>query len=490
MTRITTTGSVRGVLIAAILAMLLGFSLIASAATTAPAAPQTGNSVLSALENAFTSVAEKVEPAVVFIETERNVKVNTNRDMFDDFFGWPFGRRNQDKQPQTRAQISKGSGVIVRADGYIMTNDHVVGGADKVTVTLSDKREFKGMVLRDPITDLALVKIDAKDLPFANLGNSDKVKPGQWAIAIGNPGGERFSRTLTVGVVSGITRDFEVPDSESPTGARTYPDAIQTDAAINPGNSGGPLLNIQGEVIGINSAIWSPSGGSVGIGFAVPSNRAKFVMDQLITTGKVIRGKLGVMVTDLTSDMNDYYGVKSGALVHSMEDDSAAKKAGVEVEDVIVELNGKKIESSVMLVRTAEQIKPETKSTLVVYRNKKPLKLNVTIGQSSSDDAVYSGKGKIGLSVTPLTKDLSEQLGVSPTVKGVVVEEVDSESAAEKMGIKAGDVIVKINSAPTPTIAEFNRLTKGLKSGDLAMLVVLRSTGEQTGTRVVPLRIE
>ena len=481
----------RGVLIAALLGSLLLLTIsssLAAAAVNPPAVqPDSNRGALRAFENAFTSIAEQVEPSVVYVESERTI-TRPVYDPFDDSFGWPFPSPMPRERRQQQTQKSAASGVIVRSDGYIITNDHVVGGADNVSVTLSNKRVYKGTVLRDQRTDLALVKINATGLKAVRLGDSDKMKPGQWAIAIGNPFGAALSNTLTVGVVSAVTRGFQVPDPDSPNGFRTYPDAIQTDAAINKGNSGGPLVNIDGEVIGINAVIMSPSGGNIGFGFAVPSNTVKYVMDQLIAKGKVVRGMLGVGPRDLTADDAERYGVDAGALIESVEKDSPAEKAKVQVEDVVVEFAGKKVDSAATFRRVVAMTSPGTNTTMIVIRDKKRVSLKVTLGTASDEEAQTpeERKSNTGLSVKELTADLVEHLKVPADTKGVVVDEVESGSPADNAEIQAGDVIMKIGNRRITTIEEFNSAVAGLKPGDSVVVVIQRGQS----SRIRTLRLE
>ena len=315
-------------------------------ATTAKA----DRGALLSIQNAFTSIASDLKPAVVFITSEKTVTVPEMPDIEEFFNGFPFGRnipipRGSQKQSQT----SSGSGVIVRNDGYIITNDHVVAGAERVTVRLDDGREFVGKVMRDPRNDLALVKIEATGLPTAKLGDSDNVKVGQWAIAIGSPFG--LTNTLTVGVVSAVSRGARVPDRDMPGGTRNYAELIQTDASINPGNSGGPLVDIDGSVIGINSMIESPTGTNAGIGFAVPSNTVKYVMEQLISNGQVTWGRIGCEIRDVSPAASKTLGTTKGALVNSVEEDSPAEKAGIKPMDVILQVNNKNTDDSLNLRR-------------------------------------------------------------------------------------------------------------------------------------------
>ncbi|HLK61383.1 MAG TPA: trypsin-like peptidase domain-containing protein [Chthonomonadaceae bacterium] len=336
-------------------------------------------------EAAFEQVADKLRPSVVFIQSQQTInapRVRRSADDGQDFPGFPgapggrrpFGRSN----PYMEAS---GSGVIVRSDGYILTNDHVVDGADKVTVTLQDGREFPGEVKRDFKSDLALVKIHANNLPAAELADSDRVKVGQWAIAFGSPFG--LSDTMTVGVVSSLHRE-QVIGGNGPDG-RLYPSLLQTDASINPGNSGGPLVDLYGRVVGINVAIESPSGGNVGIGFAIPANTARYIMNDLITTGKVVRGYLGMAPVTPSYAQKQKYGVQSGALVARVETGSPAASGGLQVEDMIVRYNGKSVTDDAMLREMVARTAPGETAILVVKRNGEEKTLHVAIGSTPDE---------------------------------------------------------------------------------------------------------
>ncbi len=463
-----------------VLSVALGFSLCANIyhhADGAAIAAATKADAPADWQNAFVNVAGKLEPSVVNITSEKTVQVSSNMPDFGDFFNFgPFGGPRGKQAPETEKRTEKagGSGVIVRSDGYILTNNHVVNGADRVTVKLTDGRTFTGKVIADPTSDLALVKIDAKDLPAAQFADSDKVKVGQWVVAIGNPFG--FTNTVTAGVVSGLTRQLGVPDPEDPNGGTFYPDVIQTDASINPGNSGGPLVDLEGRVIGINCAILSRSGGNMGIGFAIPSSTVKFVMDQLIEKGKVVRGYLGIDLKDLDPVLADKLGTKEGALVGSVSKDSPAEKGGVEVKDVIVKINGKDIKNAIDLRRTVSALTPGTQVTLNVFRDKKEKTLTVKLGEKLSGDEAPAGDTgeKLGLSVQPLTADDAKQLDLDDGVKGVVVSKVEPGTAGERAGIQRGDVITEIDDSPVTSVASFSKAMKQIKSGDTAIIVVER----------------
>lgn len=458
-----------------LLSITLGFSLAANfyhrndstavAAVDKPVLP-------SDWRTAFEDTASKLESSVVYIVSEKTVEVSSGMPGMDDFFNFgPFAGPGRTPEKEKQLRKASGSGVIVRSDGYIMTNNHVVAGADRVTVKLSDGREFKGKVLLDPRTDLALVKIDAKNLPAAQFADSDKVRVGEWAMAIGNP--FELQNTVTVGVVSAHRKMSNSEDS------LPYPEVIQTDASINPGNSGGPLVDLEGRIIGINGAIYSNSGGNIGIGFAIPANTAKYVMTQLIEKGKVVRGFLGLMPADLTPVMAEKLDTKQGALVTSVDSDSPAKKGGVLVKDVIIAVNGKPVASAAELRHTIEQIAPGTEVKLTVVREKKDKTLEVKLGEAPSgneESSTQEGGDKTGLNVQPLTPDTAKQLGIDEDIKGVVVRNVEPGSSADRAGIKQGDVITEIDDNPVTSVASFSKATKAIKSGDTAIVVVQRGS--------------
>lgn len=459
------------VALCAVLAVSLSANIMSRSAYAADASPAgSQRAVLHGLEDAFSSIADEVLPSVVSITSERTVTGSTNSPFFDeDFFkNFPFNIPAPENAPESRSVPSFGSGVIVRADGYILTNDHVVGGADTVTVTLKDGREFKGTVSRDPRGDLAIIKIDASGLPAAKLGDSDGVKVGSWAIAMGSPFG--YDQTVTVGVVSAKGRHAAVSDG---TEGRYYPNLIQTDASINPGNSGGPLINIEGEVIGINTLIRSSAGGNIGIGFAIPVNTAKFVMDRLIEHGKVSRGFLGVAPTDLTPKSAERYGVKKGVLVLTVDVDTAADKAGMQVEDVIVEFDGKAVENEIQFRDLVATSVPGKTVDIGVVRDKKRVTLKATLAEAPglvSEKPAEEVTGKLGFSVEQLTPDLAGKHGLDSTVTGVVITKVNPTSRAARAGLQAGSVIRAVNSRPIETVADFNAAVKDVKSGDTLYL--------------------
>ncbi|MDH7482524.1 MAG: Do family serine endopeptidase [Armatimonadota bacterium] len=439
---------------------------------------------LKQMQEGFISIADEILPSVVSITSIRTVSTRQTFPWFDDEFfkNLPF-EIPKPEIPEKRRMESYGSGVIVRSDGYILTNDHVVGGAEKVKVHLKDGRQFEGKVTRDPQSDLAIIKIDAKNLPAARLGDSSKVKPGSWVIAVGSPFG--LEQTITIGVVSAVGRQEIAGDGQE---SRFYPNLIQTDASINPGNSGGPLVNVDGEVIGINTLIRSPLGvGNVGIGFAIPSNTAKFVMERLIEHGKVVRGYLGIGPADLTPDDKKRYGVEEGALVTSVEAGTPADAAGIQVEDVIVEFDGKKITDEISLREIVASTPPGKRVKVVVVRNKQRIPLEVTVGER--DEAIASSQEKaeseLGFSVAAVTPSLVKKYNLSPDAKGVIVTSVSPDSGAARAGLQPGDLITKVGNKPIRTMADFNAAVKGVKSGDEIRMIVV--TEKRSRLVIVPI---
>ena len=404
------------------------------------------------LSEAFSYVAEKAAPAVVYIETEKVVSIPRNIFPFD-FFGDEFFKRFF-SIPKYR-QRGAGSGFIISSDGYIVTNNHVIQGAQKITVKLVDGRTFKAKIVgTDPFSDIALLKINTNNLPVLKLGNSDLIKVGEWVIAIGNPFG--FSHTVTVGVVSAKGR--------SGIGISDIEDFIQTDAAINPGNSGGPLLNLKGEVIGMNTAIFTRSGGYMGIGFAIPSNIVKTVVEQLKTKGKVERGFLGVYIQDLTPALAKELGlkVKEGALITQVMPDSPAEKAGLKEKDVIISYNGKPVKNASDLKNYVLLTKPGTKVILKIIRNGKEMQLKVKIGNPRKGLFVSKAEFKnlqeflenLGLVVDNITPEIAKKLGLS-TTRGVIITEVFPETPADYAGLTPGLIIDEVNRKKIKNLREF-----------------------------------
>lgn len=435
------------------------------------------------LEDAVINVANTTGKAVVSISTERTTRIGVRRyysfpfgespfgeddffrRFFEDFFG-EFPEREY-------KQIGLGSGVIIDSEGYILTNEHVVGEADKITVTLPDGREFKGEVKgKDKRSDLAIVKINAHNLPVAKLGNSDNLRIGEWVIAIGNPFGFALQNpepTVTVGVISALHRSL----SRSLGRDRDYTDLIQTDAAINPGNSGGPLVNLKGEVMGINVAIFSTSGGYQGIGFAIPINKAKRIISKLIEGKKVLYGWLGVTVQDLTEDLAKYFGLpdKNGVLVAKVLENSPAQKAGIKESDIIRKFDNKPINNTRELVSIVSQTEVGRKVNVVVIRDKKEINLDVEIGsrpenlEELTSEAISANIWR-GIEAEDLTSENLRRYRIEEK-RGVVVINVEPNSPADEAGIMPGDVIVEINKEPVKNLSDYERITRQLKGNAL-----------------------
>lgn len=409
------------------------------------------------LSEAFSYVAEKAAPAVVYIETEKVVSIPRNIFPFD-FFGDEFFKRFF-SIPRYR-QRGAGSGFIISSDGYVVTNNHVIQGAQKITVKLVDGRSFKAKIVgTDPFSDIALLKINTNNLPVLKLGNSDLIKVGEWVIAIGNPFG--LSHTVTVGVISAKGR--------SGIGISDIEDFIQTDAAINPGNSGGPLLNLKGEVIGMNTAIFTRSGGYMGIGFAIPSNIVKTVVEQLKTKGKVERGFLGVYIQDLTPALAKELGlkVKEGALITQVMSGTPAEKAGLKEKDVIISYNGKPVRNASDLKNYVLLTKPGTKVILKIIRNGKEMQLKVKIGNPRKGFLVSKAEFKnlqeflenLGLVVDNITPEIAKRLGLS-TTRGVIITEVLPETPADYAGLTPGLIIDEVNRIKVKNLREFYQALK------------------------------
>jgi len=455
------------------------------------------------LGDAFASVAEHVKPAVVFIKSERRERVSNRRvPSFDDFFNAP--RRPQVEQ-------GSGSGFIVSQDGYILTNNHVVQGADRVTVRLLDNREFTATTVgTDPSTDVAVIKIQTTGLPTVHLGDADSTKIGNWVLAIGNPLGEAFTFTVTAGIVSAKGRVLAGLNSSR----YAIQDFIQTDAAINPGNSGGPLVNVRGEVIGINSAIASETGFYAGYGFAIPINLARTVMTQLISTGHVERAVMGVQIRPITPEDAEDAKLSEirGVVVNEFNppDDSPAKRAGVLEGDIIVSVDGQSIESVPQLQQRVGFKKPGDVVQVTVVRKggvRKTLPVKLTAAPTSQPEEVSSNdegassrdaapmERALGISVEPLSQENVRDPDLRQVMRsggGLIVSQVSPDGPAYQRLSDASqgypDVILKVNGVATGSRAELRRALAGVKKGDIVTLMVLSSTPDGWQQRVVRLR--
>lgn len=440
----------------------------------------------------FSAVAKKVSPAVVFIQVQKTLRnqptapfsspFDNGDQFFRRFFGPDFpGFSPRQQQPEQRRMMGQGSGFIVSSDGYILTNNHVVGGADQVTVRLQDGREFSAKTVGvDPHSDVAVIKIDADGLPKIPLGNSDILEVGEWVIAIGNPFG--LSHTLTVGVVSAKGR--------SSVGIADYENFIQTDAAINPGNSGGPLIDLDGKVVGMNTAIFSRSGGYMGIGFAIPINMAKGIMSQLIETGSVTRGYLGVSIQALTPDLAKSFGIdrRKGVLVAQVVDGSPAAKGGMKQGDVIVRFAEKPVEELASFRNRVSLKPPGSKQSLTIIRNGKEKVLHVTIGKLPDDQVALSDNTshrteQLGLTVQTLNAALARQFGLTDKA-GIVVTGVTPGSVADLAGIKAGTVILEVNRKKVRSLGDFRKAVRETGENDAVLLLIK----EGESTRFVSLK--
>ena len=461
----------------------------------------TGNpddtAVLDRTSAAFSAIADRAIPAVVYVEVEKNVGApprtggrapfgNAPHDFFDDdllrrFFQGPQMRRFE---PRRRRQQGTGSGFIMSPDGYILTNSHVVEGADKIRVKLHDGREFKAEPIgSDTKSEVAVIKIDADDLPTIPLGDSGKLRIGEWVIAIGNPLG--LAETLTVGVVSAKGR--------SNIGIADYEDFIQTDAAINPGNSGGPLLNSRGEVVGVNTAISTLTGGYMGIGFAIPINMARDIKNQLVEHGKVVRGYLGILIQEVTPDLASSFGLDEnagGILVGDVVEDSAAEKGGLEQGDVITKLDGEDVDDVAAFRNKVASSPPGTKFTLDVIRDGKQHTFEIATGTLTDEVAATSAatpeiSEELGLQVGELTDELAERFGYEQD-EGVLVTHVEPGGPAAAKGLRPGDLIASVNREPVRRVAQFNRAIGGVEPGEAVLLRV--KNGDHY--RFVAIRLE
>lgn len=473
---LTKTLKPAAVLVAAAL-FLSGAVLSSAPATATGLSPQAAVATTELPD--FVQLVEKYGKGVVNISTVREARVIEGADPFglderhaEIFrrFGFPLPFGGPRQEPERRGT---GSGFIISGDGLILTNHHVVDGADEIKVRLTDNREFTGKVLgSDAKTDIAVVKIDATDLPYLTMGDSDELKVGEWVAAIGSPFG--LDNTVTAGIVSAKSR--KLPSDQ-------YVPFIQTDVAVNPGNSGGPLFNMKGEVVGINSQIFSTSGGFMGLSFAIPSNLAMQIKDQLVKNGKVTRGRIGVVIQNVTQDLAESFGLKTpkGAIVSQIEKDGPAAKAGLQEGDVITAVNGRQIDDSVDMPVIIGSMTPGSTAKLSVIRNNKNLTIDVKVEEAKNEGAGNSAKAssanKLGVTVRPLN---AEEQAKADT-EGLLVTE--STGAARKAGIREGDIIVNVNGVK---IRQTEDLAKVLeKNKNLRVLVQRRD-----GRIFIPVRLK
>ena len=424
----------------------------------------------------FTDLVEKQGQAVVNVSTSQTVKgIAGMPNIPEDDPMFEFFRRFMppNQPPREQQSRSQGSGFIISSDGYIMTNSHVVDGAEEITVKLTDKREFKAKVIgADKRTDVAIIKVDAQNLTKVNMGDPNKLRVGEWVVAIGSPFG--FENSVTAGIVSAKGRSLP---------QENFVPFIQTDVAINPGNSGGPLFNLRGEVVGINSLIYSRTGGFMGLSFSIPIDVAMDIANQLKTTGKVTRGRIGVVIQEVTKDLADSFGLAKaqGALVNSVEKGGPADKAGVEPSDVILKFDGKPVTSSGDLPRLVGATRPGSKVPLQVWRKGQLKDLTVTVAELQEEKLAQKPGKKAtpevskrhGMSLSDLTADQRKELGATG---GVFVE--DAQGAATKAGIRQGDVILSVGSQEVKSVEQFNQILGQYEKGKTVALLIRRGDSQ------------
>jgi serine protease Do len=452
--------------------------------------------VVDGVRQSYADVVEKTSPAVVTIDAEQKSKANVSAQdnpLLDDPQPREFFKNLPQQQQRPQIQRGIGSGVIVSADGTILTNFHVVNGAEKITVTMNNNNTFTAKIVgSDRASDLAVLKIESENLPFLNLGNSDNVRIGDIVLAIGNPLG--IGQTVTAGIISAKGRYTGLSDG-------SFEDFLQTDAPINRGNSGGALVNLSGELIGINSQIASEQGGgNIGIGFSIPSNMAKSVMEQLVQNGKVRRGRLGVVLQPMTAAIAEQFDIKDkkGVLINQIQPDSAAEKAGIKRGDVIVAINGERVEDPNTLRNKVAGTLPGTEIKVTVLRDGKEQDFTAKLDELETENAKAenpngderkdgdnsSQNGKLGLSLQPTTPELLKQLRLPADTKGLIVSEVDESGAAAEEGVERGDVILEINKKPVGTIDDVqSALTQ---AGDRPVLLLISRKGRTVYLTVTP----
>jgi serine protease Do len=444
------------------------------------------NTTLVGGHSPFVAVAEKVKPAVVNISAKSMVEdrfhafSGRDDDIWRRFFGMPPGNGGQ-TPPQMRKSESLGSGFLISSDGYILTNNHVIKGADDIMVKLSDTKEYKAKVIgADSETDLALLKIDADEtMPYLILGNSDSILVGDWAIAVGNPFPQLgLDRTMTVGVISALGRTGLVFGPDNPV----YQNYIQTDASINPGNSGGPLVDINGNVVGINSAIVSPTGGNIGIGFAVPINLAKKISEQLKKSGSISRGWLGMLPKDIDNNMAEALGLSSseGVLVESVEPKSPAEEGGLKTGDIILEFNGSKVTNAQQFRFLVADAGPGTPVSVEILRDNSTKTMTFKLGdrsqfltQASAETKEKADTKWLGLSVSTFTREMAESKGIDYQ-PGVVIDDIEPNTPADDGGLFAGDIIMEINRQQIKTRADFVEMAGKMSDRTKSILFLVK----------------
>jgi serine protease Do len=431
----------------------------------------------------FTELVEKQGPAVVNVSTTSAARGGPQSPVPEDDPFYDFFRRFGPPQPRDYEARSLGSGFIISADGYILTNAHVVEAAEDITVKLNDKREFKAKVIgSDKRTDVAVIKIEASGLPAVKIGDPERLKVGEWVLAIGSPFG--FESTVTAGIVSAKGRSLP---------QENYVPFIQTDVAINPGNSGGPLFNLKGEVVGINSQIYSRTGGFMGLSFAIPIDVAMDITHQLRTAGRVSRGRIGVVIQEVTKELAESFGLPkaAGALVNSVEKGGSADKAGLEPSDVILKFDGKTVNSSADLPRMVAQTRPGSKVTMQIWRKGAAKDVTVTVGEMPEEKvAQRAGRrdskagnvvARLGLTVSELSAEQRKELGIGG---GLLVEDV--QGAAAKAGIRRGDVLMALNNQDIKSVEQLTQLLNQFEKAKSVALLIRRGDG----ALYVPLRLD
>ena len=431
----------------------------------------------------FTELVEKQGPAVVNVSTTSAARSGPQSPVPEDDPFYDFFRRFGPPQPRDYEARSLGSGFIISADGYILTNAHVVEAADDITVKLNDKREFKAKVIgSDRRTDVAVIKIEASGLPAVRIGDPERLRVGEWVLAIGSPFG--FESTVTAGIVSAKGRSLP---------QENYVPFIQTDVAINPGNSGGPLFNLKGEVVGMNSQIYSRTGGFMGLSFAIPIDVAMDITNQLRTVGRISRGRIGVVIQEVTKELAESFGLPkaAGALVNSVEKGGPADKAGLEPSDVILKFEGKTVNSSSDLPRIVAQTRPGAKATMQIWRKGAAKDVTITVGEMHEERVAQrparrdskSGNvvARLGLTVSELTADQRKELGIGG---GLLVEDV--QGAAAKAGIRRGDILMALNNQDIKSVEQLNQQLNQYEKAKSVALLIRRGDG----ALYVPLRLD